>query len=66
MNKDIRDSVKRSTELMVGVTGTSILSGLGASVPGTAGTIIRQGAIPIQATGVLKNAADWKLPKRGR
>ena len=66
--KDVKRQVGNTAKTVVGVVGIQAASGAAAGIPGMAGVVVQQGALPAMGLGLMKGAVgDIKLPKkRGR
>lgn len=53
----IREQVDRTMGLVTGVVGLGVAGGAAAGLGGTAGTIVRTGALPMAGLGLMADAA---------
>jgi len=55
--KIIKQQVDRTMGLVTGVVGLGVAGGASAGLTGTAGTIVRSGALPMAGLGLMADAA---------
>ena len=61
--KKYKSSLRKTVNLTTGIIGLGVADKAAAAIPGTAGNIVRHGALPMAGLGLMKQAAkdleDW-------